>query len=48
MVFFGPEMADWESGDGICEMTGQREMGKSDDEVRKSQREGGTEARGQG
>lgn len=32
---FGPGMGDCESGDGICEMTGERQMGKSDDELRK-------------
>jgi hypothetical protein len=31
-------MADgrWETGDGICEMAGDKKMGKSDDEVRKT------------
>ena len=31
------------NGDGICEMTGEDKMGKSDDEMRKTQMEGATE-----
>lgn len=29
----------WETGDGICEITGEKKMGKSDDEMRKTSRE---------
>lgn len=37
----GPEMGywRWETAHGICEMTGQKKMGKSDDEMRKTSRQ---------
>lgn len=38
----------WETGDGICEMAGAGQMGKSDDDMRKRQRPGRQERRAAG